>query len=123
MSECPICDKPVHRCVCMNNDPCFNCGQPSGSARAAHDLLQKVINGELVLKKPRRLRSAAKFLRRVAAGGSIVSTAALSPEQIEEAREAGRLLVLSDGLGFAYLPDTPTTPIPTPPVGQEEGGV
>ncbi len=44
------------------------------------------------------------FLRRLEQGGTIVSTAALTPEEIALARTSDRLLVLADGLGFVYLP-------------------
>lgn len=44
------------------------------------------------------------FLRRLEHGGTIVSTAALTPEEIALARTSDRLLVLADGLGFVYLP-------------------
>lgn len=44
------------------------------------------------------------FLRRLEHGGTIVSTADLTPEEVALARAADRLLVLADGLGFVYLP-------------------
>jgi hypothetical protein len=45
-----------------------------------------------------------RFIKRVAHGGHIVSSAALTPEQITRARASGRMLVTDDGLGFVYVP-------------------
>jgi hypothetical protein len=46
----------------------------------------------------------AGFLRRTARGGSVVSSAAMTPWQIAIARAADRMLVAPDGLGFVYVP-------------------
>jgi hypothetical protein len=54
---------------------------------------------------------ARAFLRKTAAtGGSIVSSAALDPEQIAVARVSDRLFVTPDGFGFVYLPAPPDPP-------------
>lgn len=47
---------------------------------------------------------ASDFLRRVAMGGSIVSSSTLTPTEIAIASAAGRMLVTADGLGFVYVP-------------------
>lgn len=44
------------------------------------------------------------FLGRTAHGGSIVSSAAMTPHQIVIAQAADRMLVTPDGLGFVYVP-------------------
>lgn len=44
------------------------------------------------------------FIGHVADGGSIVSTAAMTPTQIAVARAAERMFVTQDGLGFVYVP-------------------
>lgn len=49
-------------------------------------------------------RHIESFLRQLGQGGSIVSTAALTPEEIALARASDRMLVFADGLGFVYLP-------------------
>jgi len=49
-----------------------------------------------------RLRSF--LLRTATAGGSIVSSAAMTSTQIAIARSADRMLVTSDGYGFVYVP-------------------
>jgi hypothetical protein len=55
--------------------------------------------------KRQKFRGVSAFVRRLALeGGSIVSTAALTPEQIAQARADGKLFVLADGLGFALVP-------------------
>jgi hypothetical protein len=52
-----------------------------------------------------RATDLENFLRRLSTeGGRIVCTNTLTPEQINEAREAQRLLVLDDGIGFALMP-------------------
>ena len=58
-------------------------------------------NRELV----RELEETRAFLRRTAmAGGSIVSSASMTPRQIAIARAADRMLVTPDGYGFVYVP-------------------
>lgn len=53
----------------------------------------------------RELEEARAFLRRTAMeGGSIVSSAAMTPTQIAIARAADRMLVMPDGYGFVYIP-------------------
>ena len=47
---------------------------------------------------------ALAFLRRTAMGGSIVSSATMTPAQIAAARAADRMLVTPDGYGFVYVP-------------------
>lgn len=46
-----------------------------------------------------------KFLRRVANGGKIISSAQQTPTQIAVALAEDRMLVTQDGLGFVYVPD------------------
>ena len=58
-------------------------------------------NRELV----RELEETRAFLRRTAmAGGSIVSSASMTPKQIAIARAADRMFVAPDGYGFVYVP-------------------
>ena len=58
-------------------------------------------NRELVRERD----EAWSFLRRTAnAGGSIVSSAAMTAQQIAIARAADRMLVTPDGYGFVYVP-------------------
>lgn len=55
--------------------------------------------------KRQKYRGVSAFLRRLAVdGGTIVSTAALTPEEIRQARADGRSFVLADGLGFVIVP-------------------
>lgn len=49
-----------------------------------------------------RATDALNFLRRVAEGGYIVSSAALTPEQIAYARAGDRMFVTEDGRGYVY---------------------
>ena len=53
---------------------------------------------------------ALAFLRRTAMGGSIVSSAAMTPTQIAIARAGDRMLVMSDGCGFVYVPGATSVP-------------
>lgn len=56
-------------------------------------------------KSARDLEEARAFLRQTAmAGGSIVSSASMTPRQIAIARAADRMLVMPDGYGFVYVP-------------------
>lgn len=107
MANCPICDEPPFSCTCrFGAETCGRCGQPVGSARSVRDLLTRITEGRF--SKPRRRVGTEKFLRRLSeGGGSIVSTASLTHEQIAEARSDDRLLVLADGLGFVYVEATP----------------
>lgn len=57
-------------------------------------------NRELV----RELEEIRAFVRRTALGGSIVSSAAMTPAQIAIARAADRMLVTPDGYGYVYVP-------------------
>lgn len=47
---------------------------------------------------------ALAFLRRTAMGGSIVSSATMTPAQIAAARAADRMFVTPEGYGFVYVP-------------------
>jgi len=72
------------------------CRTPPGCARHWEER-----NRELV----RQRDEAWAFLRRTAiAGGSIVSSAAMTSQQLAIARAAGRMLVMPDGYGFVYVP-------------------
>jgi hypothetical protein len=54
---------------------------------------------------------ARAFLRRTAmSGGSIVSSSAMTAQQIAIARAADRLLVTPDGYGFVYVPGPEDVP-------------
>ena len=58
-------------------------------------------NRELV----RELEETRAFLRRTAmAGGTIVSSASMTPKQIAIARAADRMIFMPDGYGFVYVP-------------------
>ena len=50
-----------------------------------------------------RVADLESFLARTAHGGSIVSSAALTYEQLSVARAADRMMVTSAGLGFVYV--------------------
>jgi len=52
----------------------------------------------------RDLNEVRAFLRRTAAGGSIISDAAMTATQIAIAQAAERMLVTPDGYGFVYVP-------------------
>ena len=72
------------------------CRTPPGCARHWEELAR-----ELVCER----NQAWAFLRRTAmAGGSIVSSAAMTAQQIDIARAAGRMCVMPDGYGFVYVP-------------------
>ena len=45
-----------------------------------------------------------RFMMRLADGGTIVSSAALTPWRIALARAADRMFVTPDGYGFVYVP-------------------
>lgn len=45
-------------------------------------------------------------------GGKIVSTAALKPYEIENARQTGRMFVNEDSLGFVWEPECPISWFP-----------
>lgn len=72
------------------------CRTPPGCARHWEER-----NRELVRERD----EAWAFLRRTAmTGGSIVSSAAMTAQQIAIARAADRMLVTPDGYGFVYVP-------------------
>lgn len=56
------------------------------------------------MNQPSERDEVLLFIRRVVHGGSIVSTAGMTPTQIAIARSAGRMLVTPDGFGFVYVP-------------------
>lgn len=58
-------------------------------------------DAKAVVEEVKNLR---RFLARTAHGGSIVSSAALTPQQIAIARASDRMLVTPDGYGFVYVP-------------------
>jgi hypothetical protein len=103
MAKCPICENETTNCVC-HGDICCRCGQPSGSHATASRYLGLVASGQLVKPKAQRKNDAAAFLSRLALEhGHIVSTSALTAEEINEARNDGRMFVINDGLGFVIV--------------------
>ena len=86
---------------------------------ASRDASRSAIIG-LVAKLERERDEALAFLRRTAiTGGSIVSSAAMTPTQIAVAMAADRMLVMSDGCGFVYVPEgnrPPAEDLDAPPV-------
>jgi hypothetical protein len=60
---------------------------------------------EIALEWKSEIERLRSFLRRTAtAGGTIVSSATMTPTQIAIARAANRMLVMPDGYGFVYVP-------------------
>lgn len=73
---------------------------PSGDSR--RDDIRVLAARALTLESD--LAQLRAFIGHVADGGSIVSTAAMTPTQIAVARAAERMFVTQDGLGFVYVP-------------------
>lgn len=57
-----------------------------------------------VAERDARIATLEAFVRRVASGGTIVSSNALTPTQIVIARAADRMHIDDDGLGYVYVP-------------------
>jgi hypothetical protein len=84
---------------------CGTCGQPHGAWKTIEQAVAilRERDGKPIREK---FRGPSKFMRRLAfEGGHIVCTNKLTPEQVIEARESGRLFVLTDGVGFVIVPD------------------
>jgi len=80
----------------------------NASARQESEARDAIL--ELVTNLVRERDEALAFLRRTATtGGSIVSSAAMTPTQIAVADAADRMLVMSDGCGFVYVPESKDT--------------
>jgi hypothetical protein len=81
--------------------------KPVGAVRPPYVTPTPLEQVEAQIKRLRAERDALEdFLRRLAReGGSIVATKELSAGEIAAARAEGRLVVLPDGTGYAYLPE------------------
>jgi hypothetical protein len=67
---------------------------------------------ETIARLMRERDEARSFLVRTAQGGTVVSSAAMTPMQIAIARAAERMLVMPDGLRFVYVPGPLAGPDP-----------
>ena len=69
-------------------------------------LIFRLQGAEQIRQELRSRTDVEGFLRLASAGGKIVSTACMDQLEIAVARDQDRLLVLSDGYGFVWVPPT-----------------